>query len=98
MITHCPHCGHTLPQPIANGICSCTNCWRVFDSSSYHRLLSAAWVCRKHNVMYEDHLIYQYGYTPEEAAFVIKYVVDECCSHEEFRKILNEQITYSVSA
>ncbi len=101
MITQCPHCGHTLPQAITNGIASCSNCWRVFDSSSYHQLLSAAWVCRKHHVTYEDQLVYQYGYDREIAEFVIKWVVDECLTHEDFRKLLNEKgfaISYSASA
>lgn len=101
MITHCPFCGHTLPQSISNGISSCNNCWRVFDSSIYNRLLSASWVCRRHHVTSEERLVHQYGYSQEEAEFVIKYVVDECCGHEEFRKLLVEKgykITYSVSA
>jgi len=91
MITQCPFCGCNLPNPITNGITSCANCFRVFDSSLYHRLLSASWICRRHNVVYEDQLIHQYGYDENEAKFVIKWVVNECYTHEEFRQfLLNE--------
>lgn len=93
MILLCPHCGHHLSQPLLNGITSCSNCRRVFDSSHRNKLLSAAWLVRKHDIYSTDWLIEQYHYEPDDAAFVIKFVAEECYSHEEFLALLNERLS-----
>jgi hypothetical protein len=50
-------------------------------------LLSASWIVRKNNVLSEEQLM-QYGYTREESQLVIEAVYDNCCTHEDFIKIL----------
>lgn len=92
MINYCPFCGHNLPVAIVHGITSCNNCKRVFDSSQFNKLLSAAWLVRKRNIDSEEYLV-QFGYTKEEADLLIKFVYEGCYSHEEFRDLLKNQET-----
>jgi hypothetical protein len=92
MINYCPECGHNLPQPIFHGITSCNNCRRVFDSSQFNKLLSAAWLVRKRNIDSEDYLV-QFGYTKEEADLLVKFVHECCYSHEDFKDLLKNQET-----
>ena len=87
MIQFCPHCGHRLKNPVDCGIGSCQNCNRVFDSSPFHRLLSAAWLVRHWHLPTEE-CVTQQGFTQEEAEIVVEYVYDKCYSHDEFRKHL----------
>ncbi len=87
MIELCPHCGHHLKHPIQSGIGSCSNCHRVFDSSPYYRLLSAAWMTRKWNLACEDNLVHQ-GFTQAEAETVIEQIYDKDLCHEEFIEFL----------
>ena len=83
MLQLCPFCGHFLSKPLADGIASCCNCSRIFDSSPMNRLLSAGWmVRRKHYEDVED--VVRQGYTPEEAELVISFVVENQYSPEEF--------------
>ena len=90
MIHLCPYCGHDLKFPIQNGITNCCNCRRFFDSSPFHRLLSAAWMVRKKAVNSSDHL-QSLGFTEEESDLVINFVEDQCFSHEEFMIVLRER-------
>jgi DNA-directed RNA polymerase subunit M/transcription elongation factor TFIIS len=90
MMIFCPHCGHLLPSPLVEGISSCTNCRRCCDSTRQNKLLSLAWVVRKHNISEADHLVYRYSVSREDAEFVLKYVDVECYSHEEFYHVLKE--------
>jgi len=90
MIILCPHCGHSLKIPCGSGISSCINCNRVFDTSPFNRLLSASWLVRRKNIIAEESLM-QYGYTKEESEFVLQEVYDNCCTHEDFVKILKEK-------
>ena len=89
MINYCPHCGHSLPQAITHGITSCSNCNRVFDSSPFNRLLSAAWMVRRRHYNCPELLI-QHGFNSEEADLVIAMVADGCCGHEDFVKVLKD--------
>jgi hypothetical protein len=86
----CPYCGHSLPHPIIHGISSCNNCDRIFESSTYHRILSASWLVRRHHITDQDTLIQQYNYEPWLADLVIDFVAEGCCSHEEFQGVLKE--------
>lgn len=90
MMLHCPHCGHHLPRPLLDGITSCSNCRRISDSSKLNKLLSAAWLVRKKNIEDADYLVYHYGLSTADAEFVIKFVVEECLSHEEFYHLVKD--------
>lgn len=87
----CPFCGHHLASPLLNGMSSCTNCCRVFDSSKQNILLSTAWLVRKRDITDIQYLIDHVGSTHEDASFVIEHVADGCMSHEEFFLLLKEE-------
>jgi hypothetical protein len=87
MITVCPQCGHNLSNPIIHGIASCNNCTRVFDSSPFNRILSAAWFVRRHHIENRDALI-QYGYEPWVVDLVLDLVAENLYSHEELVQVL----------
>jgi Zn-finger nucleic acid-binding protein len=86
----CPHCGFSLHHVVVHGITSCSNCNRVFDTSPFNRLLSASWLVRRKNITSEE-LLMRYDYTKDEAQFVLEAVYDNCCTHEDFIKILKEK-------
>jgi hypothetical protein len=85
MIKHCPYCGAGLPRPILHGITSCNNCVRVFDSSLFNKILSAAWFIRRKHP--DPELLVTYGYDPYVVSLVMQY---EHHSHEEFVKALKQ--------
>jgi hypothetical protein len=87
MLQLCPFCGHLLPKPVADGIASCKNCQRVFDTSPMNRLLSAGWLCRRRNYEHKENLIGQ-GFSPDEAELVISLVVENQYSPQEFAEEL----------
>lgn len=84
----CPFCGHVLPNPLKDGVASCLNCSRLFDSTNFNRLLSAAWLVRKQNICDDERLI-AYGFSPVESALIIKLVADMGYSHDELIKALD---------
>lgn len=88
MLTHCPFCGHNLPRPIIHGIAGCNNCFRVFESSPFNRILSVAWLIRRQHITDRDVLIQQYGYDPVVVDLLMEFVVDEGRTHEEFVDVL----------
>lgn len=87
MIHLCPFCGHVLPHNLKDGIASCLNCSRVFDSTPFNRLLSAGWMVRKEHIYSAERLV-SYGFTQEEALLAITFVFENCYSHEEYVKAL----------
>jgi hypothetical protein len=88
MIELCPHCGHKLTHPILRGISSCNNCNRIFDSSPFNRILSAAWLVRRHHISDQDYLVDRHGCHPVEAELVMEFVSECLYSHEEMVKLL----------
>jgi len=92
MIYTCPFCGRRVSRVIKDGITTCNNCGRVFDSSSFHRILSAAWMARLHDINDIDSIQASFELTNCEAAIIKKYVIDECYSHDELLKIINPKI------
>lgn len=92
MITICPFCGHRIGRPIDDGITTCLNCTRVFDTSPYHRILSAAWLIRKQN-LYNLEAIKgsMEDLTDCELQILEKYVIDDDMPHEEFLKKIDKQ-------
>ncbi len=61
------------------------NCTRVFDSSGYHHLLSAAWECRRNKVTI-DEIKFKHELTENNCDLIQKYVIDSELSHDEFVK------------
>lgn len=72
-----------MPCAVVQGITSCRNCSRVFDSSQFNRLLSASWLIRRQHVQSEEYLIQNYGYELWEAELLVRLVHFECYSQEE---------------
>ena len=91
MIYVCPFCGRRISRAINNGITTCNNCHRVFDSSSYHRILSAAWSVRQDNISDLDAIKLVYELNDCEAQIVKKYVIDDTYSHDELLKVVNQK-------
>lgn len=89
MITACPYCGHHLPQVLLDGMSSCINCRRAFDSSNKNLLLSTAWVVRKQNISDPEILVNKFDLSLEDAKFVIEFVDEKCYPHEEFQKLIS---------
>lgn len=86
----CPFCGRRVIRAIRCGITTCNNCNRIFDSSSYHKILSAAWGVRRENIDDIECVKATYELTDEEADIVEKYVIMENYSHDDFIKIVNK--------
>ena len=95
MIKLCPFCGRTLSIELKDGITSCDNCCRLFDSSFYYRVLSASWVARRWHIDDPEMLKHKFGFSEEEVSYVESYVIDQGCSHEEFVSILNSLVDKS---
>jgi len=82
MIILCPYCGYKLHNKLRDGISSCENCQRIFDSSSAHKLLSSFWMHRNWHVEI-DVIKKQCELTDDEATLVTKRIVEEDCCYEE---------------
>lgn len=89
MIYTCPFCGKKVSRAIRDGITTCNNCHRVFDSSSFHKILSAAWLSRNHDINHITALQEMCELSECEAEIVEKYVINECLSHDELLKVIN---------
>jgi hypothetical protein len=88
MIILCPYCGFKLSKILEDGISSCDNCQRIFDSSSHHKVLSALWLYKKWNWCAET--ITQHFQFSEEEAKLINEFIDKQYSYEDYVKILNK--------
>ena len=89
MINYCPHCGFALDHPILDGISTCKNCNRVFDTNPFVKVLSASWMARKQHLTSKDKLL-ECGFTNYEADLVQLHVIENCLPHDEFVKVLIE--------
>lgn len=89
MIYACPNCGHSLPRQLNDGLSHCNHCNRIFDSSDYNRLLSAAWMVRRDRMTMEQ-LMFHAHLPEDEAILVMTFVGDNCYSHEDFQKFLKK--------
>jgi len=90
MIYYCPYCGYALQEALGNGIAGCSNCSRVFDSSTYNKLLATSWYARRRNIWHLESLVRDCNLTKEEAEIIGPYICDEGYSHDEMLKLLNE--------
>lgn len=86
----CPYCGRSPGRTLGDGITTCENCQRVFDSSTFHKILSASWVARRHNVNDIEVLLHKCDLERSHAELVMKYISDELYTHDEFMHILRE--------
>lgn len=91
MICLCPFCGYRVGRPIQDGISTCNHCQRVFDSSPFHRILSAAWLVRKQNLYNIDAVAGSCDLTPCELAVVEKFVVNEDYCHDDLLKVIDKK-------
>jgi hypothetical protein len=91
LIYACPFCGRKLWKILCNeGITTCNHCGRVFDTSSFHKVLSAAWMARLHKI--SDPLVMQatFELTDGEIGILRKYVLEEGYTHDELLKVLGK--------
>lgn len=91
MIILCPYCGHQLLRPLLNGMSSCNNCCRVFDSSNKNVILSTYWLVKKRNILDRQYLIDHYNIPEDDADFVVDVAINHQYSYEEFVRILNQK-------
>lgn len=89
MIIACPYCGHDLAAPLKDGIGSCHNCSRVFDTCPFNRLLSACWYIRRHSIA-DINMLEHHGIEESEGLIALALTYDGDYSHEEIVKILKK--------
>lgn len=90
MILVCPFCGTEIPESLVDGLASCTNCHRIFESTKSNRLLSASWLVKKNKYHGIDQLISDTKLAEHEAILVYSFVSEQCYSIEEFQKVIKE--------
>ena len=90
VINYCPHCGFHIYPSLVNGISSCCNCQRVFDSKRINQILSVSWAVRRQHIDDPQFLVNCFEVNEQDAAFIIEHVHDNCCRHEDFLKILKD--------
>jgi hypothetical protein len=92
LICICPFCGHRIGRPIEDGITTCSNCQRVFDTTPYHRILSAAWLIRKQNLYNLEAIKGSMEcLTDCELKILDKYIIEQDLHHDEFLKVINHK-------
>ena len=91
MIVLCPYCGEKLSKKLLEGITSCDNCLRVFDSSSFHKILSVYWVAKKWNWC-ETTIQAKFNLTPEELSMVAD-LISHGYHYDEFFQILKTKMS-----
>jgi hypothetical protein len=89
MIILCPHCGRPLSKTLEDGISSCDNCFRVFDTASYCKVLSASWVARRWN-WDEASIQAKFNLTDEETKIVSYFVIEQQYCHDDFVEVLKD--------
>lgn len=83
MIRICPFCGHKLKNTISEGITTCSNCERVFDSCRKNYLLSASWMVRKWHIDLDS-----IDLNEEDKKIIQEFIVEKDMSHDEFLKVM----------
>lgn len=92
MIYLCPFCGRNLDYKLEDGITTCHNCGRVFDSSPYHKLLAAGWAVRRWHLHDLDALSVKCNLNPSEAQIIGHYVITSGYTHDEFHHLLKSML------
>lgn len=89
----CPFCGRSLDKSIEDGITTCNNCGRIFDSCDYNRLLSAAWVVRREYIIDSEVLKKKCGLSDDETKFITEFVIDKEYTHDEFLSVMKKKFS-----
>lgn len=98
MIKLCPYCGHSLSCPLDEGITTCDCCNLIFESSDFHRLLSAAWMVRNWHVYDADTLRHKFKFSDYIVDLVDRYIIQGDLTHDEFLKVAREETSLDLSA
>ena len=85
MIILCPYCGYKLQNKLQDGISSCESCKRVFDTSSYHKILSAFWTFHRWH-LYDINALKIHCQLNEDEQNVIAQAVEAGLSFDDFYK------------
>jgi len=88
MIHICPYCGRNVSRAIEDGITTCNNCSRIFDSSSFHKTLAAAWYVIRNNLDNIDFVADMFKLDENDKNLIVKYIVEEGYHHDDFQRIL----------
>lgn len=89
MLLCCPFCGNKLSNPIKDGIASCSNCQRLFDTSPYNRILSVCWYIRKHHIV-DLELLKHHGIQEVDALIGLALAYDGDYNHQETEIVLTK--------
>lgn len=84
MIVVCPFCGIEIHEALIDGLASCQNCHRVFESSIPNKLLSASWLARKNRYHGVEQLMSDTKLQEHEAMLVYSFVSEGGYSYQEF--------------
>ncbi len=90
MILVCPFCGKEILEALINGIASCGNCKRIFESNTPNKLLAASWLLRKNKYHGISELISDTKLSEPEAILVYSLVEDNSYSHQEFEAAIRK--------
>ena len=88
MIHICPFCGRNISRVINDGITTCNNCQRVFDSSTRNKMQSAAWYIIRNNNDNIDFVADLFKLTDKEKSIVKEHLIDDNYHHDDFCRIL----------
>lgn len=77
-----------MPDCLRDGLASCIQCHRIFDSWLTNRLLSASWLVRQNNYHGVEQLISDTKLPEHEVILVYSFVGENLYSHDEFLKVL----------
>ena len=94
---YCPFCGRKLDYKLEDGITTCGNCYRVFDSSSYHKILSAAWAVRRWHNFNLAFIVQKCKLNPVEARIIDHYIIDLNLDHDQFYQALRTELAELVA-
>lgn len=92
MIKICPNCGRFTGHPINDGITTCQNCGKIFDTSTINLILSAAWHCIRMNLENISEIQDQYHLSQNDADIIQYYIIDHNYSHDKFLKIIKNNM------
>jgi Zn-finger nucleic acid-binding protein len=85
VIILCPYCGYKLQSKLQSGITSCDSCNRVFDASSYHKILSAFWTFHRWH-LYDIGTLQKHCQLNEDEENVVAQAIDAGLSFDDFYK------------
>ena len=74
----------------------CEQCRAFFEANDTNKLLSAAWELRKSHHLGLDAFKFRSGLDDTESQFVYHYISELGYSHDEFLKIVKEDVALAV--